>query len=258
MATRERPGANLVINCDDYTNQDNSICQKQQLQSQQVFASQPLEHQGHQPQGSPLVYSLDEHQPQQRRQHRYRTSHHHHQELSHLSNQEDDLRQRHRHHHEQHDVERSAAAAVADALARSQAESSQYEPQPPTNYSAEAPEARAVEYVHVEAQPDRATSPADGEATTHEAYGTRTTVSADEQADSVGAPPTQPQQHPGPQGESTASQPEVSNGAETTVSATPENDPRHAGFDEQPTRLAEPQEHSNQAANESPSYIDRT
>jgi hypothetical protein len=28
VATRERPGANLVINCDEYTSQDNSICNK--------------------------------------------------------------------------------------------------------------------------------------------------------------------------------------------------------------------------------------
>lgn len=39
VATRERPGANLVINCDDYAHQEGSICSRQPAREQQ---SEPI------------------------------------------------------------------------------------------------------------------------------------------------------------------------------------------------------------------------
>ena len=42
VATRERPGANLVINCDDYVGQHSSICNKQVASHETVYQAQPM------------------------------------------------------------------------------------------------------------------------------------------------------------------------------------------------------------------------
>jgi hypothetical protein len=46
VATRERPGANLVINCDEYTSYESSICNRHLASHEVAYQPQPIAH-GH-------------------------------------------------------------------------------------------------------------------------------------------------------------------------------------------------------------------
>lgn len=75
VASREHPGANLVINCDEYSNQDNSICPRQPTQTaSQVQHNQQLQpfnqEQPNQPiQGPQLPIQQQQHQQPESYQH---------------------------------------------------------------------------------------------------------------------------------------------------------------------------------------------